>query len=567
MFNFLRHGLGQGFAVFFSIALLNQVATAQEGSQAVQSENLTKDLTKDLTKVSDLADSTNQSFGQVTSVSQLSDVRPTDWAFQALQSLVERYGCIAGYPDRTYRGNRALTRYEFAAGLNACLDRVNELIAASTADLVKKEDLATLQKLQEQFAAELATLRGRVDSLEARTSTIEKQQFSTTTKLIGNVVFGVAGAFGSDKAVSSSAGLSPNPPGQAGAPGVVPAQPRVPIDDNIIFSNRVRLVLTTSFTGRDKLITRLQAGNTPNLALATGTDSAKLSFQETRGNQVVINQLEYRFPLGDRGTAFIEAFGFLDLFVPTLHPLDGDYDTVLTGFSLRSPIYFPSGVTGVGFNYNITDTINIGGGYLAGNPTANNPSSGGGLFNGPYGALGQVTFRPNDKFAIALTYLNAYDDGTGNAPPGGFFGSKNAAFPFGATPVVTNGFGVQAEYRFSPTFSINGWYYRANASSKSGVTDGADATIQAWAVALAFPDLGKKGNLGGLIVGMPSKATSNDVQGFRDPNTSIQIEAFYRYMLNDKIGITPGLIVITNPEHNSANDTVYLGVLRTTFNF
>ena len=52
--------------------------------------------------------------GQVTSVSQLSDVKPTDWAFQALQSLVERYGCIAGYPDKTYRGNRAMTRYEFA---------------------------------------------------------------------------------------------------------------------------------------------------------------------------------------------------------------------------------------------------------------------------------------------------------------------------------------------------------------------------------------------------------------------------------------------------------------------
>ncbi|HEY9656599.1 MAG TPA: iron uptake porin, partial [Crinalium sp.] len=56
---------------------------------------------------------------QVTSVSQLTDVQPTDWAFQALQSLVERYGCIIGYPDQTYRGNRALTRYEFAAGLNA----------------------------------------------------------------------------------------------------------------------------------------------------------------------------------------------------------------------------------------------------------------------------------------------------------------------------------------------------------------------------------------------------------------------------------------------------------------
>jgi hypothetical protein len=57
---------------------------------------------------------------QVNSVSQLSDVQPTDWAFQALQSLVERYGCIAGYSDGTYRGNRATGRYEFTAGLNSC---------------------------------------------------------------------------------------------------------------------------------------------------------------------------------------------------------------------------------------------------------------------------------------------------------------------------------------------------------------------------------------------------------------------------------------------------------------
>ena len=90
---------------------------------------------------------------QVTSVSQFSDVQPTDWAFQALQSLVERYGCIAGYPNGTYRGNRAMTRYEFAAGLNACLNRVNELIAAATRDLLTREDLITLQRLQSEFSA------------------------------------------------------------------------------------------------------------------------------------------------------------------------------------------------------------------------------------------------------------------------------------------------------------------------------------------------------------------------------------------------------------------------------
>ncbi|MFN3362292.1 MAG: iron uptake porin, partial [Pseudanabaenaceae cyanobacterium] len=130
-----------------------------------------------------------QPVSQVTSVSQLSDVRPTDWAFTALQSLVERYNCIAGYPDRTYRGQQAMTRFEFAAGLNACLDKINEVIASGLADKVSKEDLEVIARLQEDFAAELASLKGRVDTLEGKVATLERQQFSTTTKLTGEVIF------------------------------------------------------------------------------------------------------------------------------------------------------------------------------------------------------------------------------------------------------------------------------------------------------------------------------------------------------------------------------------------
>ncbi|NEQ22124.1 MAG: S-layer homology domain-containing protein, partial [Microcoleus sp. SIO2G3] len=83
-------------------------------------------------------ESSNGAMEQVTSVSQLSDVQPTDWAYEALRSLVERYGCIAGYPDGTFRGNRAMTRYEFAAGLNACMNQIERLIAANTANFVTK---------------------------------------------------------------------------------------------------------------------------------------------------------------------------------------------------------------------------------------------------------------------------------------------------------------------------------------------------------------------------------------------------------------------------------------------
>ncbi|MEB3200649.1 MAG: S-layer homology domain-containing protein, partial [Synechococcaceae cyanobacterium] len=48
--------------------------------------------------------SEGQSQEQVTSINQFSDVKPTDWAFQALSNLIERYGCVAGYPNGTYKG-------------------------------------------------------------------------------------------------------------------------------------------------------------------------------------------------------------------------------------------------------------------------------------------------------------------------------------------------------------------------------------------------------------------------------------------------------------------------------
>jgi hypothetical protein len=138
-----------------------------------------------LQKVRDYAEP-SRLVGQVTSVTQFTDVQPTDWAYQALKSLVERYGCIVGYPDQTYRGNRPLSRYEFAAGLNACIDKVMEATAS-------KEDLEALQRLTTEFQTELASLRGRVDALEARATQLEAIQFSTTTKLKGLVVMNVGG--------------------------------------------------------------------------------------------------------------------------------------------------------------------------------------------------------------------------------------------------------------------------------------------------------------------------------------------------------------------------------------
>ena len=59
----------------------------------------------------DSVDAIDDSMSQVTNVNQLRDVSPADWAYEALRSLVDRYGCIVGYPDQTYKGNNSLSRY------------------------------------------------------------------------------------------------------------------------------------------------------------------------------------------------------------------------------------------------------------------------------------------------------------------------------------------------------------------------------------------------------------------------------------------------------------------------
>ncbi|MEE3719183.1 iron uptake porin [Tumidithrix elongata RA019] len=98
----------------------------------------------------------------VTSTSQFRDVNPTDWAFPALQSLVERYGCIAGYPDGTFRGNQAMTRYEFVAGMSNCLDKLNEKFSEQLDRKASKEELQRLQTELSKQSQELAALADSV---------------------------------------------------------------------------------------------------------------------------------------------------------------------------------------------------------------------------------------------------------------------------------------------------------------------------------------------------------------------------------------------------------------------
>ncbi|MCC5631014.1 iron uptake porin [Nostoc sphaeroides CHAB 2801] len=535
------------------------------------------EVNEQVTNVAQLSEAQDNNIGQVTSVSQFSDVQPTDWAFQALQSLVERYGCIAGYPNSTYRGNRALTRYEFAAGLNSCLDRVNELIATATADLVTKQDLATLQRLQEEFSAELATLRGRVDGLEARTAELEANQFSTTTKLVGEGIFAVSDVFGDNRAV-------------------IPGAARQDLNYNTTFSDRVRLNLYSSFTGTDQLQIRLNAGNivsnvgsnavaatatTPAIPVSgTGTNMTRLGFDGDNSNSVVIDKINYAFNFGAVRVKVDASGGELYENVNTFNP---DFASsgrgALSRYGRFSPIY-RQGQNGAGLTvtFNPGGPLSLTGAYLA--PTsntgttffgANNPGLNNGLLNGDNTIFGQLSFQPSKALNIGLTYARSYF--AGNAA-NNLFQSTGSAFannPFGTgTRTESNNYGVQATFQLSSALAISGWGGYTTADSRTGAN--ADADIWYWAGSLALKDFGGEGNVLGVIFGQPPKVTGGSIKDVaaninRDDDTSYHLEGLYKFKLSDNIQVTPGVLVIFNPEHNDANDTIYVGTLRTTFTF
>jgi hypothetical protein len=551
--------------LFSVLTATTQAIAAPASAGSIQGQNTEVQLSQNNTNNSMQLEP--ETVGQVTSVSQLSDVQPTDWAFQALQSLVERYGCIAGYPNATYRGNRALTRYEFAAGINACLERVNQLIATATTDLVKKEDLTTLQKLQEQFAPELTTLRGRVDTLEIRTETLAQQQFSTTTKLNGEAIFVLSGfASGQD---SNNADI-----------------PRI-----TTLSDRIRLNLDTSFTGQDLLRTRLQASNINSFSGSGGTETrlpegtlafnSEIGDEEPENNQLGIDTLFYRFPVSKKTEVTLFANeAEVDDFVNTVNPfLDGDDGAsgALSRFGSRNSVYYfvPPGA-GIGVRHQFSDQLELSLGYLS--STAANPNEKNGLFNGSYGAIAQLTFQPSDRFSIGLTYVNAYDNLNDElAIPG--TGSKKANLGLVTdSPTSTNAYGLEASFQVNAYFYINAWAGYAT----TRVLGIGDADIWNYAVALAFPDLGKRGNLAGIIVGMEPKVTNaneaianiftetvepQNRDSAQDRDTSLHIEAFYSYAISDNITITPGLIWLTAPNHDERNSDAVLGVIRSTFTF
>jgi len=577
--------LGLNFAAQTQITIASGVSLLSllfVGIHSARAQSTTLDIATpiDQTQVPEKA----SGMSQVTNLNQLTDVQPTDWAFQALQSLVERYGCIAGYPNSTFRGSRAMTRYEFAAGLNACLNRVNELIATRTTDLVTKQDLATLQKLQTQFSAELVSLRGRVDTLEARTATIEAQQFSPTSKLGGQFILSVnAGAFSGPRIIPAPSRSVPPPPGgpsSAGGNPIGAPQNTLPTSRNpnptVLY--RTGIDIDTSFQGTDLLKIRLETGSgipTDNRAELPQNNASSVlepnfgssldysikpptnrvlgigrlfyAFKPTRNLQVSVGPDIRTTDYADRNTyAYLSFLDFsTQAFVNNLilFPVDGptagaavDWKPNNGAFSVRAvyaaadaanpvnqgPIRSTSTFTKVLYS------------ALNSDPNSTIPGSRHGLFGNTYQGTVELEYAPTRAFAVRLEYS----------------GGEILAKRFDVI-------GVNAELTLAKRFGIFGRY----GAGSYNRTDFGDVKPNYWMAGVAMRDLFTRGSLAGVAVGQPFIASQIG------NSTQTNFEAFYNYPFSRNIQVTPTIQVIQHAGNQDSNGTIVTGTLRTVFSF
>lgn len=497
------------------------------------------------------------SISPVDKIDILRDVPTIDWAYEALRNLVERYDCILGFRNSGYRDNKILSRHQFASSLNSCLGKIEELFSAS--DDILREDIDTVLKLMQEFQTELALLRGRNDGIMSPIGELEATQFSTTTKLIEE-------------------------------------------DKTNILSDRTLLPLETNFLGKNILFTKFSTGDFPPFTDNNHTFAINLAFTKPENNNLNLDVLFYTFPIINNtniiaNTTEPETQNIIN----TANIIDDDGEGGATSkFSI-------DGDRGLGNNR----TINGSHSSDRSNKARNDRD----LSNISYSKPSQILLTSSNNLNSPLNYFrevkvvsalsnqstlnrgihssqtpSSYSDvplqpqaltfqtkepltqtdivTSNNLANLQAFKLKNIAE---SLPTVNNTYGVEVSWSISDRIIIGGW----SVLSKTTVSpildmeiDRGTQNIENWAFTLAVPDLGKKGNLGRIIIGMEHWVSESSTDNFPEAkDTSLQVEAFYQYKVTNHLTLTPGVIWINAPDNNSETEDLVIGTIRTTLSF
>ncbi len=460
-------------------------------------------------------------------------VNPTDRKAQVLNRLNDRHKC--GITNSTV----PISRSDFSKKVGVCLHAI-EVKLAQEPGALPNEDLEMLKEITAAFRDEIDILANDLAVVNERITAQNTSSFSTTTKLAGEVIIGLSG-FGSAPAPNSS---------------------------STVFTDRIRLNFDTSFNGKDRLRTRLQArdGVAFNTAV-TGTNTTRLGFDGGDAtNSSFVSLLSYSLPLSNQAKLVIETVGaeYNDELYNFNPLLQSSGSGAVSRFGRFNPVYRQSNDgAAVILDYKFSDQFTGSIGYAVPGIIAATPTAGAGFLSGSNSLFSQLRFQPTPNLDFGLVYARSYSSGGGNISGG--TGTSLADAPFGTSPTTANSYNVLASAKISPGFVLSGWAGLTNANRETAA--GGSADIFNYAITAAFPDFGAKGNVLGFIFGGPPKVTGNFGAGTsRDTANPLHIEALYKIKFNDNIDITPGIFLISNPT-TAITGSEYVGTIRTTFKF
>jgi tetratricopeptide (TPR) repeat protein len=349
--------------------------------------------------------------------------------------------------------------------------------------------------------------------------------FSTTPKLLGELVFGVAGISGSN----ATRNLSPLSKESV----------------NLLASASV----TTSFTGYDRFLARFQtsAFGAPSSTDPRGyiTEGRLASTDGTLNNQPGLQALTYQFPVSPSTEVLLAAKGgdsTENIAGANINPYfsGGGSRGAISYFGSTPSFYYHANGTGIGIQQKLGSQFELGAGYLGQT----------GLFSGESAVLARLLYKPSERSKIGLTYVNSDRTQTGT-------GSRNVNEVY--LQSKNQAVGLESFYQVSPSLGFGGWI----GSTASNAANGSAQSLS-WAVSAAFPNLGGNGHVGGLLVGQEPRITraTGDLSTFADPSSSLHLELFYQYKINNNLSITPGLIYLTAPDSNGQNAGSLVGAIR-----
>jgi len=117
------------------------------------------------------------------------DVPADHWAFDAIAELAAK-GILEGFPDGTFKGDRAMTRYEMAMALARILARIEAIKIPPPPKIpppeVRRADIDRLQRLINEFRAELSALGVRITAVEEQLAAVKARLAQDSTRITGN---------------------------------------------------------------------------------------------------------------------------------------------------------------------------------------------------------------------------------------------------------------------------------------------------------------------------------------------------------------------------------------------